>query len=352
MKKSNLILAVAIGSLLSINAGFADDDAVIKKARELQLSKKFDEAAKLYETSIQTGASERRYVDSAALLINQKKYKECDELLTKALASYPDSLRIKNALGQAKYKTGDLSGASSLFSQVLGKDPENKYAKTMLENIRKEKMASNSPIGNLSDDIADSGKDDANDSGKASSTGGDFNVSNKLSLEEQQALAKKLYGEMINTDKWETNVFIDCHRQVIEKCPLTDQAQESCWRLSNLYLLGVEPADYHNCISVLEHLLKQYPDSPLMPEAKNRLLVVYQTIEDYPNVCRLYEELFEKDPEPDTKTYMIRALDYGKALVACGRTAEAQVWFNKVIEKDEGNNALEARAAKKRLAEL
>lgn len=353
MKKNNLILAVAIGSLLSVSAGFADDDAIIKKARELQLSKKFDEAAKLYETSVKTGASERLYVDYAALLITQKKYKECDELLTKALASFPDSLRIKNALGQAKYKNGDLSGASSLFSQVLGKDPENKYAKTMLDTIRKDKVASNSPIGDVGDDIADSSsKDDGNDYGSASSASGEFNVSNKLSLDEQKELAKKLYGEMMALDKWETDAFIDLHRQVIEKCPLTDQAQESCWRLSNLYLLGVDPADYKSCIAVLEHLLKQYPDSPLMPEAKNRLLIVYEKIDDYENVCKLYEELFEKDPEPESKTHMIRALEYGNALAACGRTTEAQTWYNKVIEIDNGGNALEARAARKKLSEL
>ena len=157
---------------------------------------------------------------------------------------------------------------------------------------------------------------------------------------------------MIELDKWDISDFISLHRQVIEKCPLTDHAQESCWKLSNLYLLGVEPPEYENCIAVLQHLLKQYPDTPLMPDAKNRLLVICQKIEDYSSVCKLYEELFEKDPEPDTKTFMIRALEYGNALAASGRTTEAQAWYNKVIEKDNGKNALEARAARKKLSEL
>ncbi|MBR4329101.1 MAG: tetratricopeptide repeat protein, partial [Candidatus Riflebacteria bacterium] len=127
MKKSNLVLAVAMSFLVAAGAGAADDTLIIKQARELQLAKKYDEAVKLYEANIKTSAaSERLYVDYAALLINLKKYKECDEILTKGASKYPDSLRIKNALGMAKYKNGDLSGASSQFSQVLSKDSENK----------------------------------------------------------------------------------------------------------------------------------------------------------------------------------------------------------------------------------
>ena len=141
MKKYNLFFSVAICSLLCVGTCLADDDVILKKARELQLSKKYDEAANLYESSIQSSPSERLYVDYAAMLINQKKYEECYQMLTKAQASYPDSLRIKNALGQVKYKTGNISAASSIFSQVLSKDPENKYAKTMLETLRKENVA-------------------------------------------------------------------------------------------------------------------------------------------------------------------------------------------------------------------
>ena len=355
MKKYNLVFAVAMSSLLCVSTGLADDEVILKKARELQLSKKYDEAAKLYETSIQSSPSERLYVDYAALLINLKKYEECDQMLTKAQSSYPDSLRIKNALGQVKYRTGNISAASSIFSQVLTKDPENKYAKTMLETLRKEKAASNLPIGDLKDNNSvanDSEEVDYSKESFSSGGGTSFNVSNALSVEEQHELAKKLYGQMIELDKWDISNFIDLHRQVIEKCPSTDHAQESCWKLSNLYLLGVEPPEYENCIAVLQHLLRQYPDTPLMPDAKNRLLVVCQKIDDYSSVCKLYEELFEKDPEPDTKTFMIRALEYGNALAKTGRSTEALAWYNKVIEKDNGKNSLEARAARKKISEL
>ena len=354
MKKSNLILAVAMSFLVAAGAGAADDTLIIKQARELQLAKKFDEAVKLYEANIKTNASERLYVDYAALLINLKKYKECDEMLTKGASQYPDSLRIKNALGMAKYKKGDLSGASSLFSQVLSKDSENKYAKTMLETIRKEKVAASSPISDLTkgkNDLGDAGDD--SDISEASFSGGvTFKVSDKLSLEEQQELAKKLYKQMMDLDENALGDFINLHKQVIEKCPKTDQAQESCWRLSNLYFMGYQPPDFEGCKACLEHLLKQYPDTPLLPDAKNRLIICYQKTDDSEGVCRLYEELFQKDPEPDAKTYMIRALEYANALADAGKTDLARAWYTKVLEKDEGKNSLQARAARRKLENL
>lgn len=353
MKKNSLVFAVAMSSLLAVSASAANDAVVLKQARELQLAKKYDEAIKLYENGIKSGATERLYVDYAALLINLKKYKECDEMLSKAIAAFPDSLRIKNALGQAKYKSGNLSGASSLFSQVIGKDPNNNYAKTMLDTIRKEKLAADSPVAQFNTS-SDSGKSDENIDFSDEVVGGPltFKVSNALSKEEQEELAKKLYTQMMALDKWETDDFIKLHKQVIEKCPSTDRAQESCWRLSNLYLMGVEPAEYDHCVAVLEHLLKQYPDTPLMPDAKNRLLIVCQKNEDYTRVCALYKELFERDPEPSDKVFMNRALDYANALVAVGKYDEAKALYKQVIEKDNNNNSLPARAAKRKLSQL
>lgn len=354
MKRSSLILAIAMSSFFALPVSAANDDAVIAAARKLQMGKKYNEAVKLYEANTKKTASERLYIDYATLLINLKNFKECEEMLNKAAVAYPESLRIKNALGQAKYKNGKISEASTLFSQVLGKDSNNRYAKAMLEVIRKEKASFSIPGVSNTDSLSDSGESLGEEDFSSSSSYGTvtFKLSNELSLEEQKELAKKLYGEMISLDKWATDDFISLHRQVIEKCHLTDQAQESCWRLSNLYLLGVEPAEYYNCIGVLEHLLKQYPDTQLMPDAKNRLLVVSSKIGDYTRVLKLYDELFERDPEPSDKIYMIRALDYGNALVAAGRKEEALVWYNRVLEKDNGKDSLEARAASKKISEL
>jgi hypothetical protein len=62
----------------------------------------------------------------------------------------------------------------------------------------------------------------------------------KLSSKEQEELARQLYETMVKTDKWDTESFIKLHGRVIEECPDTQKAQESLWRLSNLYLLADE----------------------------------------------------------------------------------------------------------------
>ena len=76
MKKNSLVFAVAMSSLLAVSASAANDAVVLKQARELQLAKKYDEAIKLYENGIKSGATERLYVDYAALLINLKKMRK------------------------------------------------------------------------------------------------------------------------------------------------------------------------------------------------------------------------------------------------------------------------------------
>jgi tetratricopeptide (TPR) repeat protein len=116
-------------------------------------------------------------------------------------------------------------------------------------------------------------------------------------------------------------------------------------------MLGEDPPDFQSVIEVLEHLLKQYPDTPLLPDAKNRLLIACQQTNQMDKVVAIYEELFTRDPEPaDDKTFMVRALEFGDALSAVGRAAEAQEWYQKILVRDDGKDSLEARVAKERLA--
>ncbi len=155
---------------------------------------------------------------------------------------------------------------------------------------------------------------------------------------------------MMALEKWELDSFKALHREVIEKCPTTGQAEESCWRLSNLYLLAEEPPDHQAAIEVLEHLVKTYPDSPLLPDVKNRLIISYQKTGQNDKVVSLYQELFTVDPNPkNDKIFMVRALEFADALAATGRDADAQLWYQKILEKDDGRDMLEARVARQRL---
>ncbi len=316
---------------------------VIKRGRALQGARQFEAAFKLYREALIASPTEDIYVEAASLLGKLQKYENAEELLEKGLSSYPKSVSLMNLKGLILLRKGDSEGAGKALENVLLLEPDNSFAKKWLATIKK---GSEMPMNETDPDTSNAVADEEFFVGS-----GEFKPSSTLAKDEQLALAIKLYQEMMELEKWEIDSFISLHRQVIEKCPLSNQAEESCWRLSNLYLLGQDPPDYNNVIMVLEHLLKQYPNTELMPDAKNRLLMVYQKTGQADRVVALYEELFTKDPDPaDDKLFMARALEYADALALLGRTDESNAWYQKVIEKDNGRNEIEARAATSRLA--
>lgn len=333
------VLAVAI-----VSVAFASEE-FLKKGRSLQREKKFEEALQLYKKAIKQSPSEDLYVDAGSLLGKMQKYENAQTILEKGLQIYPQSKSLKNLLALISFRKGDKVKAKTLLTEVLAADEKNGFAKKWLEKIEKGIAVENE------DSLASSPDEISSDDGTDVTSDGVFKVNSSLPVAEQKELAKKLYTEMMDLEKWELDSFKDLHRQVIEKCPLTDQAEESCWRLSNLALLGEEPPDFQGIIDVLEHLLKQYPDTPLFPDAKNRLMIAYQKSGQNEKLVSLYEELFTRDPDPvDDKVFMVRALEFADALVAVGRNADAQAWYQKVLEKDDGKDSLEARVAQERLA--
>ncbi len=346
MKKFGLLVFI-----LLLAGTLAASEEIVKKGRALQSAKKFDEALQLYKTALKETPSEDLYVEAASLLGKLQKYDNAETILEIGIASYPESLSMKNLMGLIKFRKGDKDGSKKVFEEVLVKDPANNFAKRWLESVNKGEDAGTDAVNVASGtETLPSSPDDSTQAYNPSPDG-TFNVSDTLSKEEQQALAVKLYTEMTGLEKWELDQFKELHKQVIEKCPQTDQAQESCWRLSNLYLLGEDPPDYANVIAVLEHLLKKYPDTSLMPDAKNRLMIACQKSGQNDKLVALYEELFTRDPEPaDDKVFMVRALEFADALQAVGRSTDAQAWYQKIIEKDDGRDMIEARAAKARLA--
>lgn len=341
LKLTVFVLLLAWSSL----PGFAQDDA-LKKGRALQREKKYEEALQLYRDAIKTNPTEELYIESGSLLGKLQKYDNALTILEKGLQAYPDSRSLKNLTALILVRKGDKTRAKALLEEVLAADADNSFARQWLEKINRGEGADS--------DVADSPAATSGDNSSASVGGsgdGTYQIDGSMGEKEQEELAKQLYREMIDLEKWELDSFKALHRKVIEKCPQTGQAEESCWRLANLFLLGEDPPDYESAIGVLEHLLKQYPDSPFFPDAKNRLLIAYQKTGQNDRVVSLYEELFTRDPDPvDEKVFMVRALEFADALNAIGRSSDAQAWYQKIIERDDGKDSLEARVAKERLA--
>jgi tetratricopeptide (TPR) repeat protein len=155
----------------------------------------------------------------------------------------------------------------------------------------------------------------------------------KLSPEEQEKLAKELYGKMAKTDEWDTETFIKLHRQVIEQSPDTRWAQESLWRLSNLYLLTKDPPEYPKIIELMEQLIGKYPGSLFCPDAKHRLLIAYEQTGNYRKAVALYEDIFARDPGiVGREEYAGVLLGYAKALSGSGNKEKAETIYQKVID--------------------
>ena len=175
-----------------------------------------------------------------------------------------------------------------------------------------------------------------------------YNASSTLTLEEQTALAKELNKKFDGLSNKEIKEIKALHKEIIEKCPLTESAQQSCWMLSNIFVMKDE--DYKATIEVLEHLFKQYPDTKYKEGATNRILACYETVGEWDKVCAIYKERLKDEPNSENdKTYIARASLYANALVKSGNKEEAKKWYQKILDLDKGRNCLEARGAKKYL---
>ncbi len=154
----------------------------------------------------------------------------------------------------------------------------------------------------------------------------------KLSLDEQEQLARQLYTFMSNTDESDTDTFIKLHRQVIDQCPDTKRAIESLWRLSNLYLLAKDPPDNQKIIELMEYLFKRYPDAPIVPNAKKRLLVAYKDTGNMKKVVELYDEAFGRSPKAlEDPEISASILEYADALAKTGNKKKARTLYQKII---------------------
>jgi tetratricopeptide (TPR) repeat protein len=319
----------------------------LKRGQALERQNKYEQALEVYKNAIKQKPTEALYIEAGALLGKMQKYENAKKVLELGLKDFPESTSLKNLLALIMVRTNQNDKAISLLKEVLDVDSDNGFAKKWLAKIQPTDQGAPATTQQETHQSVDQSF-----SGSSSATPADgaYRVSNDLSLEEQKELAKKLYQQMMGLEKWELDYFKELHQEVITKCPETAQAEESCWRLSNLYILGEDPPNYQATIDVLEHLLKQYPDTPLLPDAKNRLMISYQKTNQPEKVVELYQELFTLDPDPvDDKVFMVRALEFADALRSTGREADAQAWYMKIIEKDDGKGALEARVARQRL---
>lgn len=78
-------------------------------------------------------------VSFSSKLLNYKKFDDAIKALNKNLELFPQSTRSLNTLGNAYIGKGEKETAVSYFEKTLALDPQNRFAKQMLNRLREEK---------------------------------------------------------------------------------------------------------------------------------------------------------------------------------------------------------------------
>ncbi len=162
--------------------------------------------------------------------------------------------------------------------------------------------------------------------------------------QDPQALAKALFDQIRQADTYDLTTIERLYLEVMDKAPETDQAQESYWRLSNLYLQAYDAPKYPEARALLERFLARYPDSEGVPLVKRRLAFVYEEMKDWPKTVEIYSELFAA-PEVPAEVMQEYGFSYAQALKNAGRVEEARVWYRRFLEAMQGQDDFRVRVA-------
>lgn len=331
---------------------------VISRGHELERAGKVAEALKLYEAELAKKPSVELYRAAGAALGKLKRYQEAITLVDKGIAANPKNAGLLNLCGLLHFQKGERDQAAARWRAALAIEPGNAFATQWLAKVAAPGAPNAAAPGGgesamITEADLDSTRTLVGEETWLARIPTTFSVASPaLPLAEQEKLAAELYVAMANTDKYELQKLIALHRQVIEQCPDTENAEESCWKLSNLYVLALDKPDYERCIEVLEHFVKRYPDSQGVPVAMNRLVTAYRESGNHAKVVELYKGMFASNPKLSDRDYVVYGLEYAKSLEAIGSKAEAKAMYENVVQRDTKGGSLEARVAKQRLADL
>ncbi len=159
-----------------------------------------------------------------------------------------------------------------------------------------------------------------------------------LTLEEQQTRAAELFEQIRQADTYDYAQIEQLYLQLLQECPDTEQAEESYFRLSNLYRMGMDPPEYQKLRVLLEEYMVRYPTSEMAPEMSKRLRRAYEDTGQWPQVVELYDAEVSELTE-DNPYYLVTMLDYAKALEGSGIRDKALEVYRQVATTAGGEKA-------------
>jgi len=180
---------------------------------------------------------------------------------------------------------------------------------------------------------------------------------------DSRQLAAALFAQILQKDDYDLAGIETLYRQVIEQCPATEQAEESYWRLSNMYLQAFEPPRKQDTIALLEQYRQRYPNSRMLDErfalfaedflplVEHRLLQLYEEAEDWAKAEAIYAT-FLPDTSALTDPKLPFVLGRAKTLDKLGRPREAAEWYRLYVERSADPNDFLVGIAKAEMERL
>lgn len=159
-----------------------------------------------------------------------------------------------------------------------------------------------------------------------------------LTPEQQQLRADELFEQIRQADNYDYQLIEALYLQLLRECPDTEQAEESYFRLSNLYRLGMDPPAYAKLRELLERYLSIYPDSEMAPEMRQRLRRAYEDTGQWTRVVELYADDIAGLGE-EHRYYPVTLLDYARALEGSGNRVKAHEIYREVARVTGGESA-------------
>ncbi|MBM3295114.1 MAG: hypothetical protein FJY82_11425 [Candidatus Aminicenantes bacterium] len=183
-----------------------------------------------------------------------------------------------------------------------------------------------------------------------------------LSTNDQEALSKAIFAKLADApDDAAPEFFERYYKIVMDRCPDTNRAHESYWRLTNLYGRAYGEPQNAEIIEILEQFLARYNSSPVVSMKKypDEMLVfsplksLHQAYEDsgqHAKITAYYDGLAAQEAGFAIYDFF----DYASALEKTDRTKDAVVWYEKFLKKTEGNEDVDfmREIAQDRIKEL
>lgn len=173
----------------------------------------------------------------------------------------------------------------------------------------------------------------------------------RIDISKQTIIAKELFYQLTNTSDNKAQKKI--YREIITKCPDTQEAQLAYYKLANIIMFEESEPNYYGVISLLKDFYVKYPKSQRLMTILPFLLRAYEELNKWDKIADVYSFVFANSPDVLKKDYIKHSYKYAQALERTNKKEEAIKWYKRTLEKDDGrDNNFFINLAKTRLTDL